>query len=39
MGAAVGLCVCAYAFALFFLYTKGMGENAARQTVATGSLT
>jgi len=39
MGAAVGLCVCAYAVALFFLYTKGMGENAARQTVATGSLT
>jgi hypothetical protein len=39
IGAAVGLCVSAYAFALFFLYTKGMGENAARQTVATGSLT
>jgi len=39
IGAAVGLCVCAHAFALFFIYTKGMGENAARQTVATGSLT
>ena len=39
IGAAVGLCICAYAFALFFLYTKGMGVNAARQTVATGSLT
>ena len=39
IGAAVGLCVCAYAFTLFFLYTRGLGENAARQTVATGSLT
>jgi len=39
IGAVVGLGACACAFALFFLYTKGMGENAARQTVATGSLT
>jgi hypothetical protein len=39
IGAAVGLFVCAYAFALFFVYTRGMGENPARQTVATGSLT
>ena len=39
IGAAVGVCVCAYAFALFFFYTKGLGVNAARQPVATGSLT
>jgi hypothetical protein len=39
MGSAVGLCVCAYAFALFFLSSKGTDTSGARQTGATGSLT
>ena len=37
IGVALGLCVCAYAFALFFVYTRGMGEISARRTVAIGN--